>query len=240
MTTRSRTMSVRLRASSSRRADAWDVRRRRVLLRVVGVETVFVLDEDRALHAEHLGGEEDARVGAMLWDASALRRLLPVPEGRHARHDRDAAEAEVERQLLEVVVQDEDAAVLREQHLQHARVLPRDVAAERREHAGRQLEVASHRVDVARARPAAAAQQQLVLAPSARRARRGSGTPRARPRSMIDWPPILMTLHVGHHRDRVGESRRIADTSTSERRRAAPSAVSRFVRRSPSRRLLRR
>jgi hypothetical protein len=93
--------------------------------------------------AQHLGREEHARVGAVLRDAPALGGLLPVTEGRHAGHDRDAPEAEVEGQLLEVVVHDEDAAVPREQHLHHARVLPGHVAAEGREQARRQLEIAA-------------------------------------------------------------------------------------------------
>jgi hypothetical protein len=88
----------------------------------------------------------------VLRDAPAARRFLPVPEGRHAGHDRDAAETEVERELLEVVVEHEEPPVVREQHLDHPRVLARDVAAERGEQARRQLEVARDRVDVPRAR----------------------------------------------------------------------------------------
>src|SRR5688572_14859987 len=96
MTTRSTTRSGRSRA--------------RIFLRVLGVEAILVFHEDRARRSEDLRGEEDAGVRAVRRDGAAVVRLLPVTEGRHARHDRDAAHLEVERQLLEVVVEHEDAA----------------------------------------------------------------------------------------------------------------------------------
>src|SRR5690242_10840625 len=52
--------------------DPRDVRRRRILLRIVGVEAVLVLDVDGAARAEELAGEEHARIGAVRRDARAL------------------------------------------------------------------------------------------------------------------------------------------------------------------------
>ena len=197
-TTRSTTTSGRSRSIELLRGDPRDVRRGRVLLRIVGVEAVLVLDEDRARRAEDLGRQEHAGVGAVRRDAAALLALLPVAERRHAGHDRDAAELEVERQLLEVVGQDVDAAVLREQHLQHARVLHRDVLAERREHAGRHLELAT-RSSRCGARACRRRRAARPGCPSFRAATISSriGNSAARPRSRMLWPPILTTLTSG-------------------------------------------
>jgi hypothetical protein len=146
---------------------------------IVGVQAVFVLDEDGPLGAQELGRQEHAGVGAVRRDAAALLALLPVAERRHAAHDRDAAELEVQRQLLEVVGHDVQAAVLGEQHLHHARVLHRDVLAERGHHADRHLELAGDRVDVAGAGAAADQHARRRCLPCGPRpARRGSGTAR--------------------------------------------------------------
>ena len=47
-----------------------------VFLGIVFVETVFVLDEDRAFASQDFGGEEDAGVGSMGGDPSARTRFL--------------------------------------------------------------------------------------------------------------------------------------------------------------------
>ena len=51
-------------------ADARDVRRVRVLLRIGGVEPVLVLDVDHLPCAEHLGDQEAAGVGALRRNAA--------------------------------------------------------------------------------------------------------------------------------------------------------------------------
>ena len=60
-------------------------------------------------------------------------------------------------------MQDEDATVLGEQHLQHARVLHRDGAAEARHHTGWQLEVETHRVGVSGSGATTGADQDVMV-----------------------------------------------------------------------------
>ena len=93
-------------------ADARDVRRALVLLRIGGEQPVLVLDVDHLARAEHLGDQEAAGVGALRRNAPDQRVALPQLVGRHALADHRAALHQVVRQRREAFRLEERDAVL--------------------------------------------------------------------------------------------------------------------------------
>src|SRR5207302_1802684 len=96
-------------------ADPGDELCLRVLLRIGGVEAVFILNEDHRAAAKDLRHQVNAGIGAVLRHAAHPGRRLPPVVGGHAGDDDRGTGGEVHGQLVELLFGDADPVVLAHQ-----------------------------------------------------------------------------------------------------------------------------